>query len=328
LDLKAHYSAALAGLILLTVCSVSAFGKDEKPAIGRVILIEGFEKGVGDLNLFAVGQCGITSGSTNRRSDRNAKSGQFAIEQHYVAAPTGLHGCAAHQDVNLNIEFALPKGKSQSGFDVVALKADFYFVTPREGASKAIQRKLIWAKSGDDGRGRSNWEVVLSSEGSPRGKIGLRLGYQDRLRGGHSFGLYGGDVDRGFSTLQPNAHNGIVELDYDRWYTIEMVLARKTPGKQDAKVYLFVDGVLAFQKTSRWNEPENINARTSFPFDDLDPGNFNWFWFGQQADRAVRMSGDEKVIDEYRYIDNITICAGGRCPSGVPFPWNWFLPTF
>jgi hypothetical protein len=306
--------------IMLMLSPAVSSGREncvQNPPFGQVVYAEGFEEGLGGTELFSVGECGIKSGSTNQRSDKNARSGHYSIEQHYVVAQAGVNGCAPHQDVNLNVQYVGEDGKAKRGFTTVAMKADFLFATPARGASKSIQRKLMWAKSGNNGTGQSKWEFILTTDGTSgrNGKLNLRAAYQDKLDGGHSYSLYRDDADDDFRPVGKSSLQGsIFELDFDKWYNIEVVLSRRT-SKDQSSVYIYIDSSLVFKKSKNWQRTTTSpNARASFPVAD-DPGNFTWFWFGQQADRVARGdSADKKIIDEYRFVDNIMICSGGRCP--------------
>src|SRR5262249_19322560 len=105
----------------------------------------------------------------------------------------------------------------------------------------------IKAPSGIGGTPNFQWAVVLTSD-SANGKIGLRFSYQNGVA---SAALYGGDNELG--GFKSGVVNGIVQLDYDRWYTVEVQVKRKSGlGAQDSIVRLWVDGVLEFQKSNTW----------------------------------------------------------------------------
>lgn len=280
------------------------------PPTSTLIYSQDYESGLGSMGLYsAYGQCSATSGSVQARSLTAGKTGA-GIEQHYNIALQGVNGCADHQDANMPIEYVLPGGKTGAGTPTICRKEDYYFVTP--SGRQQIQRKLMWLKAGQNPTsGNAMWDLVLTSDGSPiTGRPSVRFAYQDAQS--HGYSLYGGDADPGFVVPDPTAYNGgIMELDYERWYTIEFCATRKTPGQQDAKLQLFVDGIEVFRKT-QW-APPSPGARTAFPYDDFNPSNFTWTWGGQQTDRIATQT-DGKPVDEFRRIDNTRICAG-RCPQ-------------
>jgi hypothetical protein len=301
----------------------------------NILASNDFESGASPFSLVdGNGGCGLNSGSTIARNTNRAKDGSYSVDLRFALQASGNYGsytCSDHQDSNMQIEWVDAGGKTGTGYQTLCQKADYYFKTPDSGNSKVIQRKLMWNKSGNRGDGGAKWEFILSSDGSPTtGRISLRLAYQDVLpSGGHGYSLYGAYADAGFNVPDSNAYNGgVMELDYDRWYNLELCTTRKSVGVQDSQVHLYVDDVEVFRKTSGWAAPVGVNDITSFPWGDLDSGNFNWGWGGQQADRIrVASPVDEKTVGEDRYVDNMMFCAPssptGRCSPSTQFKFNY-----
>lgn len=274
--------------------SVNSTSSPSTPPSGSVLYQEDYTNGLGAMQLSGpYGQCSATAGSTSVW-----KNGM--VEQHYVIP---ANTCNDHQDANMYIEYVLPGGKTGSGVEYLCRKEDYYFVTPAPGASKQIQRKMMWLNAGrNPSSGNAMWQLVLTTDGSPTtGRPSVRFAYQDALQQGYT--LYGADADPDFTVPMPTAYNGgIFEFDYERKYNVEFCAKKKTVGVENAEIHLYIDGAEVFRKTT-WGGARGKNA---FPINDFDSSNFTFTWGGQQTDRI----GVDKAVDEYRRIDNTVICIG------------------
>jgi hypothetical protein len=243
----------------------------------------------------------------------------LSVAPYFVSAPFGLRIhyqiCAdrndpkcgqAHQDLNRwvsiqpNAFLGFPDGMRD-----VFVRARVYFARPATNATTDIQRKIFFLKAapGLKGRPSSLWNLVLTSD-SIEGRIGLRLNYQDGS--GRSAALYGADneLDQHLDLV-----NGIKELKFDRWYTLELqVKARSSADSHDSEVRLWVDGDLVFEKTRTWSkraEPCHNSvsyACAAFPAPNVFSENLRTIEIGTQADRVHYLP-----VDEYRYFDDLVI---------------------
>lgn len=226
----------------------------------------------------------------------------FSSQTHYFICsdPTNPVCGASHQDVNRWVEADFDAAHGYpNNLPEVFIKMNMYFQTPNAGGTKDIQRKIIFIKDPNSGITLPSWEFVLSSD-AVNGNIGLRLGFQSTFE---SYNMFGGSNEL---PIQPDV-NGIKQLMFDRWYSIQLQVKRKTIGQNDSVVRLWIDGVLVFQKATTWvPAPNPCSASTSqicpaFP-PDTYATNMARIELGRQADRL-----NYDLVDEYRYMDDVVI---------------------
>jgi hypothetical protein len=271
-------------------------------------------------NGFRYGKILLQTNFTDGFNSLDARVNLFDITldvNHFVSPPFGVSGryvicgdplnavCgAAHQDINRWIEVDMTSTDGfPDGLSELFVKGKFFFQHPAAGASTDVQRKIFFLKdpSGPGGVPNQNWSIVLTSD-TISGKLGLRLAMQSTAL---TYGMFGGSNELGNRSILVN---GIKELQFDRWYTLQVQVRRKSgTGAQDSIVRLWVDGNLEFERTT-WIPTGPCSSATSQVCPAFPPDGPNFtkgitrIEIGTQVDRQ-----NYRVVDEYRFMDDIAV---------------------
>lgn len=211
----------------------------------------------------------------------HVRSGTYSAQIRYSLCST----CGdAHQDVNRYMQAGFDTANGfPNGIHHVFVRGSIFFKTPEPGGSVQIQRKIFYIKSpgGEGGVPNSYWAVILTSDGvlSTPNRVQPYLLVVNNSLGGTTTRLWtGSDTSE--------------QLEFDRWYEIELEVRANTPGTSDGRVALWLNGTKIFENSS-------LNLRLDSPL------GINRIEVGTQADRA-----DYLPVEEYRYWDNVQIADG------------------
>ncbi|MGH9509356.1 MAG: beta strand repeat-containing protein, partial [Terriglobales bacterium] len=265
---------------------------------GQVLFQDGFESGsLSNFNYFQTAD--RVTINTNASFVRNGTK-SVQIRYDVCGDSTNVACGAAHQDKNRYVSKEFTAGLSRFN-----IRGNVYLKTPEPGASADMQRKLLYIKAatGPSGTPNNLWSIVLTMDSA---KNGLRVSYNPQTGTAASVSLYGNDNELGNKS---SLVNGIFELQFDRWYLVEMEVQLKSAlGAKDARVLVYIDGNLVFRHTIFTNGtagtcPGRTYACPAFPLDAVfDSGKITRIEIGNQADRVNFL-----VMDELRFWDDIVI---------------------
>lgn len=256
-------------------CGTGGIASQEQtsvPASPPKFLSDGFESGNFSKWSFVWNSTDVTINDHAAFAQTGTRSAQF----HYsICSVCG----AAHQDTNRFLEFDFNAANgSPNGVDHVFVRGSVYFKSPEPGGSIEIQRKLFYIKSpsGEGGVPNAYWSVVLTSDGVLPGKVQLYL-------------LIGNSALGGTTTRLWTATDPSLQLEFDRWYDIQIEVRANAPGQVDGRIGLWLDGAKVYDGSS-------LDIRR-----DSDLG-IRRIEIGHQADRAAYLP-----VDEYRYWDDLRV---------------------
>lgn len=277
---KGRLALAVVCLTMLSTLSCgtgSTAGSDEEalaPSSPPKFLSEGFESG--DFSKWS--SVWTSMDVTINTNPSFVRSGDFSAKIHYsICSSCG----EAHQDKNRFVELDFDSRNGfPSGIDHVFVRGSVYFKTPEPGGSVEIQRKLYYIKSpsGADGIPNAYWAVVLTSDGvlSTPDKIQLYL-------------VIGNSALGGATTRIWTATDPALQLEFDRWYDVQIEVRANTPGMHDGRVALWLNGAKVFENSSL-----DIRRDSGLGIGRIE--------IGQQTDRL-----DYLPVDEYRYWDDVRV---------------------
>lgn len=262
-------------LLLSAVSCGTGISSEEQalvPASPPKFLSDGFESG--DFSKWSF----VTADVSINSDPALVRSGTHSSRMHYSLCST----CGAeHQDSNrfMELDFDSRNGFT-NGVAHVFVRGWVYFKTPEPGGSIAVQRKLFYIKSPSGAGGVPNyyWGVILTSDGiaSTPNKIQLYLLIAN-------YGV-GGSSTRVWTGADPSQ-----ELEFNRWYDIQIEVGANTPGIGDGRIALWLDGKKVFE-----NDALNIRLDSTLAMSRVEIGN--------QADRF-----DYLPVEEYRYWDELRV---------------------
>jgi hypothetical protein len=274
---KGTFTLALLCCVTLTSVSCGTAGTSADvqvpdPASPPKFLSDGFESGNFSKWSFVTADVAINT------DPAFARTGVRSSRMHYSLCST----CGAeHQDSNRFIELDFDSRNGHpNGIQHVFVRGWVYFKTPEPGGSIAVQRKLFYIKSPSGAGGVPNyyWGVILTSDGivATPNKVQLYLLVGNSGVGGGSTRIWTGDG--------PSE-----ELAFDRWYDIQIEVRANTPGVNDGRIALWLDGRKVFE-----NDAMNLRLDSSLAISRVEIGN--------QADRF-----DYLPVEEYRYWDELRV---------------------